>query len=177
MSVDIDLNYIASTDLATMLAERPALKQAITDVAEGLGFSVRPSKPQHARRSFRLQYQTPHGDNQVKIDLDYLNRSPLLPVTTRTILTDTGTEVTSRLNSDIELFAAKTKALLERIAARDLYDVSSIAARYPDMFAASDKLLLRRVMLYSTHRIAPPGTPGEVLGHIPVEAFGQIAHV
>lgn len=162
LSVDIDLNYIGSADLATTLAERPALEQAVVDIAQGLGFAVTPSKPQHAGRSFRLHYQTMGGGDQVKIDLDYLNRSPLLPVATRMVVTDTGTEVAFPLNSDIELFAGKTKALLERVAVRDLYDINSIATRYPAMLAASDERLLRRIMLYYLSISAPFPRPIEI---------------
>ena len=162
LSVDIDLNYVGATDLTTTLAERPALEQAVIDVAQGMGFAVAAGKPQHAGRSFRLHYQTPSGNDQVKIDLDYLNRSPLLPVTARTVATDVGPRVTFPLNSDAELFAGKTRALLERVAVRDLYDVTSIASRYHTVVAASDERLLRRVMLYYLSISAPFPRPFEV---------------
>jgi hypothetical protein len=56
----------------------------------------------------------------VDIDLDYLNRSPLLPVTVETLRTNTGVSIMFPLQSTIELFAGKTKALLDRVAVRDL---------------------------------------------------------
>ena len=47
---------------------------------------------------------------------------------TRSVVLDSGAEVTFPLNSDIELIAGKLKALVERVAVRDLYDTSRIAA-------------------------------------------------
>jgi hypothetical protein len=87
-------------------------------VATRLGFTVRAGSPEHAGRSFRLQYQGLRGPDQVKIDLDYLNRSPLLPLVPKAVMLPNGAEVIFPLNSEIELFAGKTKALLERVTAR-----------------------------------------------------------
>jgi predicted nucleotidyltransferase component of viral defense system len=162
LSVDIDLNYIGSADRETTATERPTMEQAVIDVARALGYRVAPSAPQHAGRSFKLGYQTPRGSDQVKIDLDYLNRSPLLPVTVETLRTNTGASITFPLQSAIELFAGKTKALLERVAVRDLYDVGSIAAVYPELLATGDDRLLRRVMLYYLSMAGPFPRPFEV---------------
>jgi hypothetical protein len=84
----------------------------------------------------------------VKIDVDYLNRSPLLPIETRAVRLDTGAVVAFPLNSEIELAAGKAKALVERVAVRDLYDINALANRVPELLAAGDARLLRRVMLY-----------------------------
>ncbi|MDR1266627.1 MAG: nucleotidyl transferase AbiEii/AbiGii toxin family protein [Propionibacteriaceae bacterium] len=59
-----------------------------------------------------------------------LNRSPLFPPQPKTVRTASGGAVTFPLNSEIELFAGKTKALLERVAVRDLYDVGGISTAY-----------------------------------------------
>jgi hypothetical protein len=162
LSVDIDLNYVGSADREVMLAERAGVEQAVIDVAAGLGFSVKAGSPQHAGRSFSLQYQGQHGPDQVKIDLDYLNRSPLLPPAAKTAMLPTGAEVSFPLNSDIELFAGKTKALLDRVVARDLYDVGRIALVYPGMLAAGDEVAPRRIMLYYLSLSGPFPRPFEV---------------
>ncbi|GHU25855.1 hypothetical protein AGMMS50256_01420 [Betaproteobacteria bacterium] len=164
LSVDIDLNYIGSTDRIRMLEERPAIEQAVMDVARELGFAVTPGKPEHSGRSFRLQYQTRYGADNVKIDVDYLNRSPLLPVEPRTVVLASGAQVSFPLNADLELFAGKTKALLERVAVRDLYDVGRIAAIFSARLAGGDETLLRRVMLYYLSISAPFPRPFDVSG-------------
>jgi hypothetical protein len=162
--VDLDLNYIGSADRTRMLDERPALEQAVMDVARELGFGVIPSKPEHSVRSFRLQYQTRYGADNVKIDIDYLNRSPLLPVEPKTVVLASGAQVTFPLNADQELFAGKTKALLERVAVRDLYDVGRIAAIFSVGLAEGDEILLRRVMLYYLSISTPFPRPFDVSG-------------
>jgi predicted nucleotidyltransferase component of viral defense system len=164
LSVDIDLNYIGSTDRTRMLDERPAIERAVMDIAHELGFVVTAGKPEHSGRSFRLQYQTRYGADNVKIDIDYLNRSPLLPVESRTVVLASSAQVTFPLNADLELFAGKTKALLERVAVRDLYDVGQIAAIYSTKLAEGDETLLRRVMLYYLSISAPFPRPFDVSG-------------
>ncbi|MDR1513327.1 MAG: nucleotidyl transferase AbiEii/AbiGii toxin family protein [Propionibacteriaceae bacterium] len=162
LSVDIDLNYIGATDLEQVRAERPDLEQAVVAVGENLGFDVKAGKPEHSGRSFRLYYQGAHGNDSVKIDLDYLNRSPLLPVQTRAVRLDTGAVVEFPLNADMELAAGKTKALVERVAVRDLYDVNRLANRVPELMADGDARLLRRVIVYYLSVSAPFPRPFNV---------------
>jgi predicted nucleotidyltransferase component of viral defense system len=155
LSVDIDLNYIGATDLKQARAERPALESAVVAVGQNLGFDVTAGKPEHSGRSFRLRYQGPFGSDSVKIDLDYLNRSPLLPVQTRAARLETGAVVAFPLNADIELAAGKTKALVERVAARDLYDVNRLSRHMPELLADVDPRLARRVIVYYLSVSAP----------------------
>jgi hypothetical protein len=148
LSVDIDLNYIGAADLKQARAERPGLERAVVAVGENLGFDVVAGKPEHSGRSFRLRYQGVFGNDSVKIDLDYLNRSPLLCVETKAVQLGTGAVVEFPLNADIELAAGKAKALVERVAVRDLYDVNRLARHVPELLAQGDARLLRRVILY-----------------------------
>jgi hypothetical protein len=83
----------------------------------------------------------------VKVGPDYLNRSPLLAADPKTVVLPDGSQVTFPVNSEIELFAGKTKALVERVAVRDLYDISQIGRRVPEPFAEGDEVLFRRVVL------------------------------
>ncbi|MDR0847691.1 MAG: nucleotidyl transferase AbiEii/AbiGii toxin family protein [Propionibacteriaceae bacterium] len=148
LSVDIDLNYIGSPNLEQLTEERPRVERAVIAIGSRLGFNVTPGKSEHSGRSFRLQYAGTYGTDSVKIDLDYLNRSPLLPVEPKTVRLNTGESVTFPLNSEIELMAGKTKALVERVAVRDLYDICHISQRLPEALAGGDPHLRRRVVLY-----------------------------
>jgi predicted nucleotidyltransferase component of viral defense system len=148
LSVDIDLNYIGQTGREAMMAERGDVEQAIIDVGGEAGFTVAPGKPEPAGRRFLLYYPSGLGRDHVKVDLDYLNRSPLLPAAPGTVLLPGGAEVTFPVNSEIELFAGKTKALVDRVAVRDLYDIGRIARRLPDLFVQGDEVLFRRIILY-----------------------------
>ena len=162
LSVDIDLNYIGNAEREAMMAERKDTEQAIIDAGRLAGFTVMPGKPEHSGRKFLLNYQGSHGSDHVKVDLDYLNRSPLLPVEPDTIHLSSGGKVTFPINSDIELFAGKTKALVERVAVRDLYDISQISRRLPTLYADGDEVLLRRVLLYYLSVSSPYPKPFRV---------------
>lgn len=89
----------------------------------------------------------------VKIDVNYLNRSPLLPPRPMTV-----TPVQRRCGhlppqrSDL-VDRLEVEALIERVDIRDLYDVSRIAAIYPQLTGPDDHRLARRMILYC---------PGEV---------------
>jgi hypothetical protein len=148
LSVDIDLNYIGSTTLEQLQAERPTIEKSVIAICSKLGFNVTPGNSEHSGRSFRLQYTGTYGTDSVKIDLDYLNRSPLLPIEFRTVRLDTGESVTFPLNSEIELIAGKTKALVERVAVRDLYDTRHISNLLPKILDAGNARIVRRVILY-----------------------------
>jgi len=148
LSVDIDLNYIGHADRAVMLAERDGVEQGVIEAARETGFVVAPGKPEHAGRKVFLNYDGFRGPDQVKIDMDYLNRSPLLPAKPKTVRLAGGGAVTFPVNADIELFGGKTKALVDRVAVRDLYDIGQIARRFPSLFSGHDARLNRRIMLY-----------------------------
>lgn len=72
-----------------------------------------------------------------------------------TVTLDSGAAVTFPLNDPIELIAGKLKALVERVAVRDLYDVSSIAATHPQPAGPDDQRLARRIILYYLAKSAP----------------------
>lgn len=92
LSVDIDLSYVGNTDREQMLAERPAIEHAIADIARELGFTVTISPAEHSGRTFRLQYKGTAGLDSVKIDTNFLNRSPLLPLQRKTVVLDSGAD-------------------------------------------------------------------------------------
>ena len=160
LSVDIDLNYIGQPGREAMMAERRDVEQAIIDVGGEAGFTVAPGKSEHAGRKFLLYYQSGHGRAHVKVDLDYLNRSPLLPASPTSVRLPGGGKVTFPVNSEIELFAGKTKALVERVAVRDLYDIARIAQRVPQLFAQGDGLLRRIILYYLSVSARSPGRSG-----------------
>jgi predicted nucleotidyltransferase component of viral defense system len=162
LSVDIDLNYVGGASLEQVQDERPRIEKAVIAIGSRLGFNVALGNSEHSGRSFRLRYAGTHGIDSVKIDLDYLNRSPLLPVDHMAVRLDTGESVTFAVNSGIELMAGKTKALVERVAVRDLYDISHIAQRLPNVMAGGDSLLLRRVILYYLSIASPFPRPFRV---------------
>lgn len=145
LSVDIDVSYVGALTREEMLADRPVVERSIVELARTQGYTVSGGEGGHAGRSFVLNYRSPWGPDHVKVDCIYLNRSPLLPVISRTTPLREGLLVQSF--SDEELIGGKTKAFFDRVKMRDLYDVS----RLKDLIASSsgtDAVLFHKVILF-----------------------------
>ena len=119
---------------------------------EKLGYTVSTSsKVEHSGRTFKLRYG--HGDQRdlIKVDLIYLNRSPLLVYEVATCQT-CAPETSVMTLAFPEIIAGKTKALFDRPAVRDLYDVHRIQSDgLPASIAVGDEdlyRLQRRVRIY-----------------------------
>lgn len=124
LSVDIDATYIGSPDRDSMLAVKPEIEQAVTEVAYALGYSIDPGRAEHAGRSFFLGYRGSHGPDNLKIDFTYLNRVPLFPIEERSTTLRDDLKVPTL--SDYELVGGKAKAFFSRVKIRDLYDISNL---------------------------------------------------
>ena len=128
LSVDIDVNYIGATDRDTMLAERPMIDTALTQVASRLGLGSKRVPTEHAGGKWRLGYTSALGrPGVIEIDVNYLLRVPLWnaePRDSREFLGDRARQV---LLLDVhELAAGKLAALLARGASRDLFDARQL---------------------------------------------------
>ena len=147
LSVDIDLSYIGAVERKKMLAERPFIEAGIEAVANYAGYSVSASKEEHAGRTFRLRYTGDWGFDQIKIDVIYLNRSPLMTPEFKACYLRPELEVL--MFSDFELIAGKVKALFDRVAVRDIYDIFKLKhyldeqlIRHPEQFDLCHKVIL-----------------------------------
>lgn len=54
LSVDIDLNYIGTSDRESMLAERPRIEQALQQVTGRMGMTVKRAPTEHVGGKWRL---------------------------------------------------------------------------------------------------------------------------
>lgn len=128
LSVDIDLNYIGAADRETMLAERPSVEQAVEAVCGRLGLQVRRVPSDHAGGKWRLSYTTTSGrPGTIELDLNFLLRTPLWPVTVMEARWPSAIEPVRCPVLDVhELAAGKLAALFGRSAGRDLYDAVRI---------------------------------------------------
>ncbi|MCL4079465.1 nucleotidyl transferase AbiEii/AbiGii toxin family protein [Coriobacteriia bacterium Es71-Z0120] len=129
LSVDIDLLFVAEPELAAMRRARPDVDARFRRVVEGLGYLVQGTNDEHSGQTYRVKYP---GD-YVKVDVSYLARVPLLQPELR-VCTLSEPHVPFPTLRFPELVAGKVKALLERTAARDLYDLWRIAVRHPFHF-------------------------------------------
>lgn len=124
LSVDIDLNYVGAEDRDGMLADRPKVEQAAQAVFAREGFTVRRMPEEHAGGKWSLQYESgPGRGGNLEVDLNFMFRVPLWPVTIRdshSVGAWRATEIP--VLEHHELAAGKLAALLARRQARDLFD-------------------------------------------------------
>lgn len=152
LSVDADLTYMGQVALKDYEAERPVLEAAMAELGTRLGYRVTTSeKIEHSGRTYKFRYRYGDQADLVKVDLIYLNRAPLLPAETATC-SACSPEVGVTTLALAELVAGKTKALFDRLAIRDLYDIHRIqTSGLPIDMAGGDTevyRLQRRVRLY-----------------------------
>ena len=125
LSVDIDLDYIPNSDKTEMEYAREKISEIIKEYMAEEGYTLSPSSRfSHSLDAFYYQYQNAGGNKDVlKIEINYSLRAHILEPVHRRILPevfDDGLEI--RMVAPMEIFAAKGNALINRAAARDLYD-------------------------------------------------------
>lgn len=152
LSVDADLTYMGQIALQEYETERPVLEAAMADLGAHLGYRVSTSeKVEHSGRTYKLRYRYGDQNDLVKVDLIYLNRAPLLPAEIATCFACSPQVGVTTLALP-ELVAGKTKALFDRLAIRDLYDIHRVqTSGLPTQMAGGDAdkyRLQRRVRLY-----------------------------
>ncbi|MBI3455323.1 MAG: nucleotidyl transferase AbiEii/AbiGii toxin family protein [Candidatus Rokubacteria bacterium] len=145
LSVDLDFNYVGAVDRGQMLRERPEVERAVNQVVMGEDYRVQWGRDEHAGRKVYLTYVSGLGSpDRIEVDLNYLFRVPLVDPETRPAWTpDPDFPCEARIVSREEVMTGKLLALLDRVAARDLYDVAAFAAAPP----AYDPSVLRRLFV------------------------------
>lgn len=144
LSVDIDMSYVGSLSRAEMMRERPGIERGIQEVASYLGYRVDAREGGHAGRTFVLRYRGNWGNDHVKIDCIYMNRSPLIPLRVRQSPLRPDLDVL--MFDDYELAGGKVKAYFDRVKIRDLYDIGNLAEHCSGVEAPDE--LLHKVLLY-----------------------------
>ncbi|MCL2883079.1 MAG: nucleotidyl transferase AbiEii/AbiGii toxin family protein [Coriobacteriia bacterium] len=148
LSVDIDMSYIGAVDRGEMLAERPFVEKAVEEAITFSGYTSSGGRGDHAGRTFHLRYMGSWGPDQIKIDLIYLNRAPLIaPQLRPCCLRPTLSVLTF---SDLELIGGKIKALYDRVAARDIFDIVNLKLYLDGLLIKNPelKVLSHRILLF-----------------------------
>ena len=154
-----------------MLAERKQIHAHIQKYMEAAGYSLSlKSKQYHALDSFVYEYINAGGmKDNLKIEINYMLRCHVLPVSRRLVhLPWNDTELMVLSVDPMEIFAAKTVALLNRAAPRDLYDMFNMQ-KYGLFDETQERLFKKCVMFYSA--IASENVPAEY----DLEGFGIIS--
>jgi predicted nucleotidyltransferase component of viral defense system len=144
LSVDLDFNYVGSADRDILQRERPDIERAVEQLAGGEAYQLQRAPEEHAGRKFYLGYWNAAGTpDRIEVDLNYLFRVPLVPPVRREGWTpDPDVPCRGRIAGADEVWAGKLLALLDRVAARDLYDAAQLAEMPP-----SDPVAFRRLFI------------------------------
>ena len=128
LSVDIDLNYVGALDRAAMEAERPDVEAALDRLLTSQGYGIRRRPGEHAGGKWLARYASALGGNAtLEIDVNYMARQPLFGMARMESLPLGGMQAKDVLVLDLhEIVAGKLVALIDRHAARDLFDARRI---------------------------------------------------
>ena len=129
LSVDIDLDFCSDATREEMFYKRESITAILKKYFEFEGYAIKPNTKNHfSLDSWVIGYTNTSGNpDKLKVEVNYSLRQHILPVERRSIGSDIfAVERKIYSLSKIELFASKIAALLNRTAARDLYDMYNI---------------------------------------------------
>lgn len=134
LSVDIDLNYVGALDRAAMQAERPRLDDALNRLLTGMGYAIRRQPGEHAGGKWIGRFTSALGGGAtLEVDVNYMARQPLFGVDQMDSVALGGVRAKAIPVLDLhEVVASKLVALIDRTAARDLFDARRILT-IPDL--------------------------------------------
>lgn len=144
LSIDLDLNFIGASEKEGMLKARPRITEGIIGVADRLGYRVTKKPPSYIMERFLIRYKTLKGvQDSIKVEINYLERVPFMGRAKRWVrhfFEDVPEfEVTTYILE--EICAMKTKAMIERLYARDLFDIYNLSK------LKLQKEMLRKLMI------------------------------
>lgn len=147
LSVDIDLNYIGSTDPKVMDKERTEIETTLKTACRKVNLNLQLGPSDYANRGYKALYKSAFAKNgQIKIDINYLHRVCLWqpePMDSFALGKMQATQIP--VISLYELAAGKLCALLARSASRDLFDVQELSAK----IASTDGKLRLAYLFYA----------------------------
>lgn len=150
LSVDIDLDYSKETDREGMLKDRKLILEDIEKYMFSKGYRKSPkSKSKYSLDSMIFSYQNTAGINDnIKIEINYSMRVHIYPLVYRKIQTGNVFDEFEVLSvAGTEIFGSKIKALLDRAAPRDLYDVDNMI-KYGLFNGTEAKDILRKCTIF-----------------------------
>lgn len=188
LSVDLNFNYVGALERERMLEERARVERALDERAQRAGYRVQRSADSFAGRKLFLHYRSVLGpEDRIEVDVNYLLRLSLGEPRVGE-LWQPGELDRPRLSivGDEELVIGKPCALLDRCAARDVWDVAHLrpqVAAAPGLpafrgrFLALDATLDHPPDTYTERRLAERATQREVDEQlVPLLAAGAKVH-
>ena len=128
MSVDLDFNYIGHAQREAMLAHRPEVHDALLRLVRRMGYHVQESSQGFAGEKLFLGFRSALGNrDRIELDLNFLYRVPLSGTSMRPFWQPEDLDpAVVRVVGLSELLIGKLLALLDRMAARDVWDVANL---------------------------------------------------
>ena len=149
LSVDIDLDFSKECNRDEMINDRTIINETILNFMFSNGYSLSPNtKNPHSLDSWVFYYQNAGGNkDNIKIEINYSMRNHILPIIKKKVKVEVlKIEEDWTTLSILELFGGKIKALIERCAARDLFDVYNMIDN--KLIALSEMYLLRKIIIF-----------------------------
>ncbi len=149
LSVDIDMDYIPNGTKDEMTAAREQITTIIKEYMDIEGYQLSSaSRFSFSLDAFHYQYRNSAGNmDNIKIELNYSLRAHILKPINSRILTDVFEEQFEvHTLAPMEIFAAKTNALMSRAAARDLYDFNNMV--FYGLFDSTEEGLFRKCIIF-----------------------------
>lgn len=148
LSVDIDLDFTKACTKEEMLLVRNQMNKELVNYLFAQNYTLsQNSRNPHSLDSWVFYYQNAVGNkDNFKIEINYSMRNHILPLIYKEIEIDFLPHYQIRGLSPLELFGSKIKALLERTAARDLYDIYNMLNA--NLFRKEELPTLRKIILF-----------------------------
>lgn len=148
LSVDIDLDFTKECSRDEMMIIRDSINQDFLNYMFTQGYALSPNtKSPHSLDSWVFYFQNAGGNkDNLKVEINYSLRNHILPIVEKKVNIDFlqfDSEV--KTLSTLELFGSKIKALIERTAPRDLYDIHNMLKYniiHPDEMNKLRKIIL-----------------------------------
>jgi len=164
LSADLDFNYVGQAERDKMLRDRPLVETALVELARKQQYRMQKSAEAFAGRKFYLNYRSILGpEDRIEVDLNFIYRVPLAGIESKELWQPIELErPVVRMVGQEELFLGKLLALLERGAARDVWDAAHLpekagsrfnADRFRKLFMALSVVLERPLPTYSRERL------------------------
>jgi len=149
LSVDIDLDFTKECSKDEMLIIRENINKDFLNYMFTQGYVLSPNtKNPHSLDSWAFYFQNAGGNkDNIKVEINYSLRNHILPITKKKVNVEfLQFDYEVRVLDTLELFGSKVKALIERTAPRDLYDIHNML-KYSVI--SPDKInLFRKIILF-----------------------------
>ena len=128
LSVDLDIQYVGDQNKEQIDSIREQVNKVLEDKFTLLNYELKSTRITGGTYSYKIKYVMKNGHTEdIKLDINFLNRVPILPLIKDKFYSPLGDEYFETLTfQKEELYAKKMLALTQRTASRDIFDVCNM---------------------------------------------------